>query len=114
MILKKTCCFFYLNIPLLCLLYDLAFLKMKTRIFYIYLSVCPWFCLLQEEAGDDAEERVVEDDGDHEAAAHRGQGRPCEGRHQLTLYTKRIFVVVVVVVVVYAIRNLPHLRKVRK
>jgi hypothetical protein len=83
--------------------------------FYIYLYVCPWFCLLQEEAGDDAEERVVEDEGDHEAAAHRGQGRPREGRHQLTLNTKRIFVVVVVVVVVvYAIRNLPHLRKVRK
>ncbi len=78
---------------------------------YIYLYVCPWFCLLQEEAGDDAEERVVEDEGDHEAAAHRGQRRPREGRHQLTLYTKRIFVVVVVV---YAIRNLPHLRKVRK
>jgi hypothetical protein len=55
----------------------------------MYLSVCPWFCLLQEEAGDDAEERVVEYEGDHEAAAHRGQGRSCEGRHQLTLNTKR-------------------------
>ncbi len=99
---------------MLCLLYEIAFFKMKTRIIYIYLSECPWFCLLQEEAGDDAEECVVEDEGDHEAAAHRGQGRPREGRHQLTLYTKRIFVVVVLVVVVYAIRNLPHLRKVCK
>ncbi len=90
----------------------------KKKLLFVLLIVCPWFCLLQEEAGNDAEERVVDDEGDHEAAAYRGQGRPREGRHQLTLYTKRIFVVVVVVVlvvvVVYAIRNLPHLRKVRK
>ncbi len=45
----------------------------------------PHGSLLQEEAGDDAEDSVVDDQSDDETLAHRGHRAPGEGAPQLTL-----------------------------